>query len=180
MNTSPTICHGDVLVVLEGRARLTWYRHGRAEWSPVALWPNAQQADRIRRRIATGEPLLIVAEAPETSVAALDEQLQSAPPAVTALTGGESGEIVDLRIPAFDWLPEDLRRRGLEFLRESAEEVRHLPASLAPSVVLEEPPPRGRNVRFAHVLRNAHAVHQDLAGIAAEAFAEPRLLAAAA
>lgn len=179
MTTHPTICHGDVLVVLEGRRRLTWYRHGRAEWSPVALWPNAQQADRIRRRIATGEPLLIVAEAPEASIAVLDEQLRGAPPAVTALAGGEAGEVVDLTIPAFDWLPEELRRRGLAFLRESAAAARELPAALAPSIVLEEPPPRGRGVRFAHVLRDAHAVHRDLADIAAEAFAERRLAAVA-
>ena len=75
-------------------------------------------AAMVRRHIAVREPLLVVVERPETTITLLGEQLAAAPPAVAALADG-SGDAVDLRLAAFDWLPEEERERGLRFLRAS-------------------------------------------------------------
>jgi hypothetical protein len=178
MNTHPVRFYGDVLVVLEGHHRVTWQRRKRAEWVPVAVWPNAAQAERVQRRIRVGQPVLIVAERPETCVPVLDEQLAAAPPAVAARVDGDGEAVVDLRIPAFDWLPQHLRERGLEFLRSSHDRAQRMPASLTPPVVLDEVPAQNGHVRFVHVLRSFPQLTDDLHVLAASTFGEPLRMAA--
>jgi transposase len=157
---------GDVVVVFEGRRRIAWSRTGFAEWTPVAIWPDSRNGAAIRRRIAVREPVLVVVEAPEAAVTILADQLAAAPPAVAALAERD-GEVADVRIPAFDWLPEDLRSRGLAFLRSNAERAQRIPAPLLPPVVLEE---SAGHVRFLHVMRPWEQLERDLDAIAELAF----------
>ena len=173
MNSYSTLYYGDVLVVFEGRRRITWHRRGRAEWVPVSVWPNTQQATRVRRQIAVGEPVLIVVEQPEASVVVLGEQLAAATPEVAAFAGELEGEVADLVIPAFDWLPEPLRARGLEFLGENFERAQRSAESLTPPAVVEQPSDGPLNVRFLHVLRSCPRLDAELADIAAGVFGEP-------
>jgi hypothetical protein len=177
MRTHPTMRFGDVLVVFEGRHRITWRRSGRAEWTPVALWPDSRQAAMVRRHIAVREPLLVVVERPESTITLLGEQLAAAPPAVAALADG-SGDAVDLRLAAFDWLPEEERERGLRFLRASAERAERLPASLLTPVVLDQPDRADAGVRFLHVRRPWVHLERDLGAVVEITFGERALAAA--
>jgi hypothetical protein len=131
-----------------------------------ALWPNELQAAAIRRRIAQGEPVLVVVETPETSVKVLADQLAQAPPELAAAAERDV-EIADVRIRAFDWLPEDLRERGLAFLRSNDERARRIPASLLAPAVLDA---SGGHVRFLHVTRPWEQLELDLGAIARLAF----------
>jgi hypothetical protein len=166
MTSHPTMRFGDVVVVFEGRRRIAWSRTGFAGWTPVALWPDSRHGAAIRRRIAVREPVLVVVEAPETTVTVLSDQLAAAPPAVLALAERDV-EVADLRIPAFDWLPEDLRSRGLAFLRSNAERARRVPAALLAPVVLDD---AAGHVRFLHVMRPWEQLERDLDAIAELAF----------
>ncbi len=103
----------------------------------------------------------------------LGEQLAAATPEVAAFAGELEGEVADLVIPAFDWLPEPLRARGLDFLGENFERAQRSSESLTPPAVLEQPSDGPLNVRFLHVLRSCPRLDAELADIAAGVFGEP-------
>ena len=153
MRTHPTMRFDDVLVIFEGRHRVTWQRRGLAHWTPVAVWPDNRQAAAVRRHLAVRQPLLVVAERPETTITVLDEQLAGAPASVLARVEG-AGEVADLRLPAFDWLPTPLRERGLEFLRRGEERAARTPPPLLQAAQLEPPVSTDGHVRFLHVARS--------------------------
>jgi hypothetical protein len=169
MTSHPTMRFGEVVVVFEGRRRLTWSRRGLAGWAPVSLWPDSRQGESIRRRIAVRDPVLVVVEAPETSVKILSQQLDAAPPAVVAMAERDV-EIAHLHIPAFDWLPEHVRERGLEFLHANEERARRIAAPLLAPVVLED---AVEPVRFLHVLRPWEHLERELDSISRLAFGAP-------
>jgi hypothetical protein len=178
--SAPTIHHGDVLTVFEGARRLSWRRDLFTEWTPVGLWPDQHASARLRRHLADAKPLLVVVERPETTVTLLAEQYEAAAPEVAALAGGDvSGEIVDIRLPALDWLPDDLRRRGIEFLRRSTAQVAATPAALRPPVRLEDPDAAAPNVRFVHRSGPWLIPERDLPALAEAAFREQQYAVAA-
>jgi hypothetical protein len=133
----PTMRFGDVVVVFEGARRIAW-----SAGEPAGVWPHGLQARAILRRIAVREPVLVVVAEPEAVVG-------------------------DVRVPAFDWLPEEDRLRGLLFLQESFQRARELPDGLLPPVALE---PTDAALRFLHVLRPWPQLEQDLPQIADLAF----------
>jgi hypothetical protein len=159
----------DVLIALEGAARLAWRRSGAARWSPVGLWPTDWQAADLMDHVRRGLPLLVVLEQVSMTVPMLAEEFADAPPAVAALAE-QTGEVVEVRIPTLDWLPTDLRDRGLNFVRDSAAYATDVPRLLQPVLLLEEPA-TPRNVRFARVLDPGRYRREDLADVARYAFA---------
>jgi hypothetical protein len=176
MSSSPIACFGDALVVLDGADRVTWRRTGLAEWAPSGLWPDEQQAAKIRRHLAQGGPLLVVLAGTKATVPLLDEQLADAP---SALARQPTEDLASLHIPALDWLPADLRRRGLRFVRESAERVARTPAPLRPSIALSDPDADMPNLRFAHRLAPCPHLRRDLPAIVEHAFGTVRRSVAA-
>jgi hypothetical protein len=170
MSSSPIACFGDALVVVDGADRVAWRRTGLAEWAPCGVWPDEQQAADVRRHLAQGGPLLVVLAGTKATVPLLDEQLADAPSAVAALAQQPSGDLASLHIPALDWLPADLRRRGLRFVRESAERAARTPAPLLPAIVLSEPDAEAPNLRFAHRLAPCPHLRRDLPAIVEHAF----------
>jgi hypothetical protein len=170
MSSSPIACFGDALVVLDGADRVTWRRTGLAEWAPSGVWPDEQQAAAVRRHVAQGGPLLVVLAGTKATVPLLDEQLADAPSAVAALAQQPTGDLAALHIAALDWLPADLRRRGLRFVRESAERVARMPAPLRPAIVLSEPVANLPSLRFAHRLAPCPHLRRDLPAIVEHAF----------
>ncbi len=73
-------------------------------------------------------------------------------------------------VPALDWLPSEVRDRGLRFLRSSILHARRTPALLRPALSLEDPAVVCPHVRFAHLSRaGAHTEHE-LAVVLAFAF----------
>jgi hypothetical protein len=179
MPSSPIARYGDVLVVVDGADRVTWRRTGLAEWVPCGVWPDEHQSAEVHRHLAHGGPLLAVLAATKATVPLLDEQLAEAPPAVAALAQQASGDLAALHIPALDWLPADLRRRGLRFVRDGAERAARTPAPLLPAIVLDEPDQHAPHVRFAHRLAPCPHLRRDLPAIVEHAFgAVPRSVAA--
>ena len=80
-------------------------------------------------------------------------------------------------MPALDWLPNDLRDRGLRFLQASTSRVRRTPVLLRPALALDERDIACPHVRFAHLSRVTSQTERDLAKVVEYAFAgvTPRL-----
>ncbi|MEU7040945.1 hypothetical protein AB0A77_07780 [Streptomyces varsoviensis] len=66
------------------------------------------------------------------------------------------GEIIEVRVPFLDWLPEPVRARAAAFLAESDETLARTPTALLPPLLLEDPRPQPQHtaphVRFARRL----------------------------
>jgi hypothetical protein len=167
MTPGPILHYGEVMVVIEGPARVTWRRSGGARWTPTGLWPTATQWAEVVDRLDRGAPLLVVLDDVPAKVSLLAEEFADAPPPLAALAQDVRGEVVDLQIPLLDWLPAELRRRGLQFLHASTETASRTPVPLLPALVLDEPASVMPNVRFAHLLpggRFSHPYLRDVAG----------------
>ncbi|MFI9024662.1 hypothetical protein [Streptomyces sp. NPDC053560] len=64
--TPPTVLCAGVLIIFEGAARLRWAVDGAGDWTPVALWPDAREADEVAERLARRQPLLVVLDGLDT------------------------------------------------------------------------------------------------------------------
>ncbi len=68
----------------------------------------------------------------------------------------DHGEIIEVRVPFLDWLPESVRDRAAAFLAESDETLARTPTALLPPLLLEDSRPRPQHtaphVRFARRL----------------------------
>jgi hypothetical protein len=176
MSTSALIDLGSALVVLDGRDRIAWRPHRTIGWLPARIWPDAGEAAEVQRRIAAGTPALIVLRDAVESVPLLEEQHGHLPPALAALVHETAGDLPILRITALDWLPDDLRRRGLRLLGAGAADV---PAALRPPVVLDDPDPAMPHVRFARRLAPCPHLRRDVPALVDHAFPMLRGRAAA-
>jgi hypothetical protein len=170
MSPSPLIRIGDVLVALEGRARLSWRADPTTGWMPAALWPDRAQGERVRRHIAEGRPMLIVMTGAADSVPLLEEQRDGMPTSLVPFVRDVPGDLPALCIPALDWLPDDLRQRGLKFVVCSADS---LPDALQAPLILENTDPAMPNVRFAHRLAPCPHLRRDLPAIVTHTFPMP-------
>src|ERR1700754_2783098 len=114
----------DALVVFEGAPRLR--RHDPAG-PGITLWPDAEEAQDVNRRLACGLPMLVILSGPQADAALLEEEFVQAPLGFVAVVRSTARDMAGTPVPALDWLPAELRERGLRFLRSSAERARHLP-----------------------------------------------------
>jgi len=174
MMSDTTARSGDTLVVFEGPKRIAWGQSSHDGWTPLDLWPNAHQAEDIRRRLAQRQPLLIILDKADPVVSLLPEELVDAPPAVAALADEKTGELVRMRVPTLNWLPSDLRRRGLRFLSRSIERTAGVPKALLPPLVFDEHDGSTPHVRFAHRLNTRVRLDHDIDAIVEHCFAGVR------
>ena len=176
MHANPTARHGDILTVIDNERRLTWHRPDPVSWVPTGVWPNADDARAIRRHLDRNGPLLVVVDAKQTTVPLLAEELAAAAaaPDVASRMTWPGHEPALVRIPALDWLPDDLRRRGLAFLDASAERASHVPPALRTPLVLSASDPSAPHVRFAHRLRSGFALDDHLPAIVERVFGATR------
>jgi hypothetical protein len=171
MTKQPTALCGDTLVVFEGPKRIAWRETDFSDWAPLGLWPDPREKHEIHRRIAHGQQMLVVLDEAAPVVSMLREELAAAPPALAALAEEPVGELVRLPVPTLDWLPGDLRARGLRFLARSTARVAGIPKALLPALIFEESPRALAHVRFAHRLDRRVRLDSDLDAIVAHGFA---------
>ncbi|MFF3896398.1 hypothetical protein ACFYY3_25095 [Streptomyces sp. NPDC001812] len=122
MRFSPTLRFGEVLVVLEGPARVLWKEPAperASHWTPTGIWPDEGQLAMVRAHLESGRPLLVLLDEARDPVPMLREEWQAAPCRLLEnLTGACHGDLVDdevveLRLPFLDCaLAENLIRRG--------------------------------------------------------------------
>lgn len=174
-NTPPvggrvTLRHRNALVVLEGAPRISWHRSSSSEWVPVGVWPGPGGASCLREHLHGGAPLLVVVSEPVATVPLLVEELERADPALKRFAGPAEGHLVELRLPALDWLPEGARVRGLEFLRWTDGILSTTPYALCPPVLLEAPG-SATNIRFARPRRGEGVTDDDCRALVEHVFA---------
>jgi len=169
MRTAATARHGDVLTVFDDERRLQWMRPDLVRWVPAGVWPNAEEASEVRRQLALGLPLLVILDSPRTVVSLLSEELAAAAPAVLARVERSLEEPIRVHIPALDWLSEDLRHPGLEFLEANTKLTAQIPRPLRPPLVLSAPDATPVHVRFAHRRANA-SIDADLEALVEHVF----------
>ena len=143
-NTPPiggrvTLLHKGALVVFEGASRVVWHRETSSEWTPIGLWPRPHEAAFLTAHLARREPMLVVLRDPIATLPLLTEELDRSDPLFTALAGHSEGDVVELQIPALDWLPAEDRLRGLRFLAWSASVLSATPHPLCPPYLVDEP-----------------------------------------
>jgi hypothetical protein len=162
MSARPAVRHGDVLIVAEGAARLTWARVGAARWRPISLWPTRDEQAEIAAHVDAGAPLLVVLAEMPTIVPLFPEELLDAPDELVQLATF-TGYLSELNIPFLGWLPPQLRSRGQHFFEQTRSGMKALPRELRSPLLLEDPPAHGLgHVRFARWLRSGHPPVDDL------------------
>jgi hypothetical protein len=162
MRFSPTLRIGEVLVVLEGPARLRWKPAAPerpAHRTPAGVWPDDGQLATVRRHLEGGGPLLVLLDEARDPVLMLREEWQDTPCRLLGdLTGPCAGgfvddEVVEVRLPFLDWLPAAHRDRATRFLADTDAALSRTPLALLPPLMVEQPhdgvPP---NLRFARRL----------------------------
>ncbi|MFI5591259.1 hypothetical protein ACIA5G_39835 [Amycolatopsis sp. NPDC051758] len=162
MTTRPAVRHGDILIVAEGAARLSWARTSVATWRPIGLWPSRDEQAAIAAHVDAGAPLLVVLAEMPTIVPILPEELIDAPQDLVKLAEF-TGYVGELEIPFLGWLPPQLRARGRQFFEGSRAMLTATPRELRSPLLLETPPASDlAHVRFARWLRSGHPPVDDL------------------
>jgi hypothetical protein len=174
MISDPTARSGETLVVFEGPKRIAWAQSGLDGWTPLDLWPNARETEEIRRRLAQKRPLLVILDNADPVVSLLPEELAGASEAVAALADEPTGDLIRMRVPRLNWLPGDLRERGLRFLSRSIEQAAGIPKALLPALVFEERDVPTPHVRFAHRLNTRVRLDHEIDAIVEHCFANCR------
>ncbi|MET7290282.1 hypothetical protein [Streptomyces sp. NPDC005573] len=134
---------------------------GRRKWIPTGLWPDEAQRALVREHLDDGRPLLVLLDEARSRLPLLREEWQSAPRRLVrdlVGTGGENlpddgDEVVEVRLPFLDWLPQAHRERAARFLADSDAALSLTPMALLPPLLIEEAR-RGvpRSPRFARRL----------------------------
>jgi hypothetical protein len=167
MSLPATIQCGAALVVFEGARRV---RSLPTDGSSIALWPDADEAHDVSRRLDRGQPILVILGGPQADAALLAERYVQAPPRLAAAVRSTARDMTGTPVPALDWLPAELRERGLRFLRSSAEHARRMPGLLCQSLYLDERDPVTPHVRFAHRIDQRPPSEHDLVRVVEFAF----------
>lgn len=148
MRFTPTLRLGDVLVVLEGPARLLWEEHARGmgprHWTPTALWPDEKQRAEVREHLDGERPLLVLLDEARCRVPMLREEWRAAPRQLLrdqrdiGFEGAADDEVVEVGLPFLDWLPEVHRERATRFLAQTDAELARTPMAFLPPLMTEE------------------------------------------
>jgi hypothetical protein len=112
---------------------------------------------------------LVLVSQRRTVVPMLAEEFAQAPSSLRDLASDWSGEVVDVAIPALDWLPATLRARGLHFLESTDELVAATPRGLIPPLIVEEADTVS-NVRFVRATRSVTPTIDDAARLLDQCF----------
>lgn len=144
-----------VHVVDEGPGRLRW-KHEIAgqraplaghEWQVGGLWPDASEAERLQSVVDRGEPLLVILDQRNPPVTLPVENLPTIPDGVVVEERFE--DLLTIRVPELDWLPEADRRRG-QLFADHARRALSQESPLRRTALMVESLDRGsRSIRFA-------------------------------
>lgn len=133
-----------------------WEQHAAGtkmrQWTPTGLWPDAEQRAEVREHLDRERPLLVLLDEARCRVPVLREEWQAAPRLLLldkADSGPEDGpedrpedladeEVVEVRLPFLDWLPEEHRERAARFLAESDAALSRTPVAFLPPLMTEE------------------------------------------
>ncbi|MGA5896246.1 hypothetical protein [Streptomyces venetus] len=165
---------GNVLAVREGCERVIWRRAGTHSWRAESLWPRPEDEADLGAHMARRDPLLVIFERRHSVVPVLAEEMLLAQPALRVCTefsdapGDDLGEIT---LPFLDWLPSDLRERGIRFAA-GTERVLSGPSRLRPRVLLESRDETVPHVRFVRLAVPLALSASDLAALADKAFGD--------
>ncbi len=152
MSTSASLRCGETLVVFDGPRRLAWRTSVSGDYTPTALWPSPTQAAQVLDHLYSGGCLLVLIEQERVSVPMYAEEAERLSPDVAARADLTSdGVVSELHLPVLDWMPPALRERGLRFLENSTGLLRESPDLLLPHLIVESPPYRPDNLRFARL-----------------------------
>lgn len=117
---------------------------GTRHWTPTGIWPDEYQLAKVREHIERERPLLVLLDEAHSRVPMLRQELQAAPchllESLTA-TGSDKpvdDEVVELRLPFLDWLPDPHRDRATRFLRDSDATLSRTPVALLPPLMTEK------------------------------------------
>ncbi|WP_330455644.1 hypothetical protein OIB37_01445 [Streptomyces sp. NBC_00820] len=154
-----------MLVILEGPARVLWnepaVEPGRRKWTPTGLWPDEAQRALVREYLDDERPLLVLLDDARRHLPLLREEWQAAPrrvvrdlvAAVREDLADDGDEVVEVRLPFLDWLPQADRERAARFLAESDAALSRTPMALLPPLLIEETRPGvPQSPRFARRL----------------------------
>lgn len=169
--TGPTLQLDDVLIVIEGSARLTWCRTDSMLWRLVGMWPTPQQQAEVAAKLDRGAPLLVVLTDVATAVPLLVEEFADVPADLSVLAEF-TGDVGELHVPFLNWLPVGLRDRGRQFLDHSEKLRKDLPRVLLPPLFVEQVGQDGLPVRFARWLRSGRPSLQELVDAATYLFSQ--------
>ncbi|GAA3116985.1 hypothetical protein GCM10010449_43870 [Streptomyces rectiviolaceus] len=117
---------------------------GAKNWKPRGLWPNEAQRAGVREHLDGERPLLVLLDEARCRVPMLREEWRAAPCRLLRdRAGADSGdleddEVVDVRLPFLDWLPEAHRKRAVRFLAESDAALSRTPMAFLPPLMTEE------------------------------------------
>jgi hypothetical protein len=140
------LCDGEVTVVLDGPARLRWSRPGPGQWLLCGLWPSGQEKQAVLERLAAGHPLLVVLERRPATVSVYRQEVATELDRFAAVV--ESDALLDLALPALDWLPETLATAGRTFVARADKLVAATPTALLPALIMDNGVGQA-NLRFA-------------------------------
>ncbi|WP_046500595.1 hypothetical protein [Streptomyces odonnellii] len=139
-----------MLVILEGPARVLWnepaVEPGRRKWTPTGLWPDEEQRALLREYLDDERPLLVLLDDAHRRLPLLREEWQAAPRRVVRdlVAAGrvdladDEDEVVEVRLPFLDWLPQTDRERAARFLAESDAALARTPMALLPPLLIEK------------------------------------------
>ncbi|WP_328641403.1 hypothetical protein [Streptomyces canus] len=144
-----------MLVVLEGPARVLWKepspQPGAGDWTPTGIWPDEDELAMVREHIERGLPLLVLLDEAHRRIPLLRQELRAAPcrllESLMAGTGTSTStgsgellddEVVEVRLPFLDWLPDAHRDRAARFLEDSDAALSRTPVALLPPLMTEE------------------------------------------
>lgn len=134
---------------------MLWKEHaggpGPRHWTPTGVWPDARQRAEVREHLDGERPLLVLLDEARCRVPMLREEWQAAPRQLLRDQAGTGSrgpddpadpaddEVVEVRLPFLDWLPEAHRQRAARFLAESDAELARTPVAFLPPLMTEEP-----------------------------------------
>ncbi|ALV37953.1 hypothetical protein AS200_42315 [Streptomyces sp. CdTB01] len=137
-----------MIVVLEGPARVLWKEQprqpGTRSWTPAGIWPDQDQLAMVHEHIEKERPLLVLLDEARSRVPVLRQEMRSAPcqllESLIHAHPDEPGEdeVVELRLPFLDWLPDAHRDRAARFLKDSDETLSRTPVALLPPLLTED------------------------------------------
>ncbi|MEU5535604.1 hypothetical protein [Streptomyces sp. NPDC020362] len=146
MSDANELTLGDVLIAFEGLSRLRWLKTDQGPWSVIGVWPHPDRRKALLQQLRYGKRLLIVVDSDPPVTTLLAEESRNLPAELVIRSDAEE-EIVDVEVPALNWLPDDLRERGSQFIR-SARTRASRASGLIPPLLLDEA--SGESVRFAY------------------------------
>ena len=138
--------NGEVTVVLDGPARLRWSHPGPGQWLLCGLWPTGEEQRALLQRLVAGHPLLVVLERRPATVSVYRQEVATELDRFASVV--DSDVLLELALPALEWLPDTLAAAGRDFVARADDLVAATPKALLPALIMDSGAGQA-NLRFA-------------------------------